>query len=134
MIVAHDNYAKVIEEAQHSKLVQPSNIESISTDDTKVVREVIEVQSAFVTSIQEQIKASPAIMQEIEAQALKTVGAVISGDTPEDVRVATIQNKINEIVEVTAKNEAIKIGTQASDTVYEEGSLFSILSESAKRA
>ena len=133
MIVAHDNYAKVIEEAQHSKLVQPSNIESISTDDTKVVREVIEVQSAFVTSIQEQIKASPAIMQEIEAQALKTVGAVISGDTPEDVRVATIQNKINEIVEVTAKNEAIKIGTQASDTVYEEGSLFSILSESAKK-
>lgn len=133
MIVAHDNYAKVIEEAQHSKLIQPSNIESISTDDTKVVREVIEVQSAFVTSIQEQIKASGSLMQEIEAQATKTVSAVISDDTPEDVKVATIQNKINEIVEITAKNEAIKIGTQTSDSVYEEGSLFTILSESAKK-
>ncbi|MEK7556023.1 MAG: DEAD/DEAH box helicase family protein [Patescibacteria group bacterium] len=133
MIVAHDNYAKVIEEAQHSKLIQPSNIESISTDDTKVVREVIEVQSAFVTSIQEQIKASGSLMQEIEAQATKTVSAVISDDTPEDVKVATIQNKINEIVEITAKNEAIKIGTQTSDAVYEEGSLFTILSESAKK-
>ena len=133
MIVAHDNYAKVIEEAQHSKLIQPSNIESISTDDTKIVREVIEVQSAFVTSIQDQIKASESLMQEIEAQATKTVSAVISGDTPEDVKVATIQNKIKEIVEITAKNEAIKIGTQTSDAVYEEGSLFAILSESAKK-
>ena len=118
MIVAHDNYAKVIEEAQHSKLIQPSNIASISTDDTKVVREVIEVQSAFVTSIQEQIKASGSLMQEIEAQATKTVTALISDGTPEDVKVATIQNKINEIVEITAKNEAIKIGTQTSDAVY----------------
>ncbi len=143
MIVAHDNYAKVIEEAQHSKLIQPSNIESISTDDTKVVREVIEVQSAFVTSIQEQIKASGSLMQEIEAQATKTVTALISDDTPEDVRVATIQNKVDEIVELTAKNEARKqsfavhhqhIDTgQINDVVYEEGSLFNILSEPAKK-
>lgn len=142
MIVAHDNYAKVIEEAQHSKLIQPSNIESISTGDTKVVKEVIEVQSAFVTSIEDQIKASPAIMQEIEAQATKTVDAVISTDTPEDVKVATIQNKVNEIIEITAKNEARKqsfavhhqhaVAGQIGDVVYEEGSLFHVLSEPAK--
>ena len=106
MIVAHDNYAKVIEEAQHSKLIQPSNIESISTNDTKIIKEVIEVQSVFVASIQEQIKASPAIMQEIEAQATKTVSAVISDDTPEDVKAETIQNKTDKMVEIMAKNEA----------------------------
>jgi len=143
MIVAHDNYAKVIEEAQHSKLIQPTNIESISTDDTKVVKEVIEVQSAFVTSIQEQIKASGSLMQEIEAQATKTVSGVISADTPEDVKIATIQNKVNEIVEITAKNEARKQSFavhhqhtgagDVSDPVYEEGSLFNILSEPAKK-
>lgn len=143
MIVAHDNYAKVIEEAQHSKLIQPSNIESISTADTKVVREVIEVQSAFVASIQNQIKASPAIMQEIEAQAVKITGAVISNDTPEDVRAETIQNKVNEIVEMTAKKEANKQSyavyhqhTSAEPlgvVVHEEGSLFNILSEPAKK-
>ena len=38
--------------------------------------------------------------------------------TPQkDVKVATTQNKIKEIVEITAKNEAIKIGTQTSDAV-----------------
>ncbi len=109
MIVAHDNYAKVIEEAQHSKLIQPSNIESVSGRDTKIVKEIIEVQSVFVTSIEEQIKASPAIMREIEAQATKTVSAVIAVDTPEDVVTATIQNKMDEIVETAAKNEARKI-------------------------
>ena len=143
MIVAHDNYAKVIEEAQHSRLIQPSNIESILTDDTKVVKEVIEVQSAFVTNIQEQIKASTSLMQEIEAQATKTVSAMIGDDTPDDVRVATIQNKIDEIVEITAKNEARKQSFaeyhqqtgagQTADMPYEEGSLFNVLSEPAKK-
>lgn len=134
MIIAHDNYAKVIEAAQHSKLIQPSNIESISTDDTKVVKEVIEVQSVFVANIEDQIKASPAIMQEIQAQATKTVSAVIADDTPEDVVAATIQTKVDEIVETAAKNEARKIGSsQSNEAVFEEGSLFNILSEPAKK-
>ena len=134
MIVAHDNYAKVIEEAQHSKLIQPSNIESISTEDTKVVKEVIEVQSVFVTNIENQIKASPVIMQEIEAQAAKAVSAVTGEDTPKDVVALTIQNKVAEIIEIAAKNEAKKIGAgQTTDVAYEEGSLFNMLSEPAKK-
>lgn len=143
MIVAHDNYARVVEEAKYSKLIQPSNIESISTDDTKVVKEVVEVQSVYVASIQEQIKASPAIMQEIEAQALKTVTTLIGNDTPEDVKATTIQNKVDEIVEITAKNEATRQSfaayhqqttpEQVINTTNEEGTLFNILSEPAKK-
>jgi len=130
MIVAHDNYAKVIEEAKHSNLIQPTNIESISTIDIKVVREIVEVQSVFVTNIQEQIKASPAIMQEIEERAKQATNSVILEDTPEDVKVTTIQNKVIEILEATAKNEANKIGA-SKDIPYVEGSLFNPLSESA---
>ena len=134
MIVAHDNYAKVIEAAQHSTLIQPPNIERISAEDAKIVKEIIEVQPVFVTSIQEQIKSSESIMQEIHAQATKSVGALISVDTPEDVKIATIQNKVDEIVEITAKNEARKIGTeQTSNALYEEGTLFNFLSEPAKK-
>lgn len=134
MIVAHDNYAKVIEEAQHSKLIQPSNVESISAGDIKIVKEVIEVQSIFVTNIEEQIKASPALMLEIEAQATKAVSAVTGNDTPDDVVALTIQNKVDEIVETAAKQEAQKIGSeQISEVPYEEGSLFTVLSDSAKR-
>lgn len=143
MIVAHDNYAKVIEEAQHSKLIQPSNIESISTEDTKIIKEVVEVRSVFVASIEEQIKASPAIMQEIEARATKTVSALISTETPNDVVLATIQNKVDEIVEIAAKNEAMKQSFatyhqhantgQVNSPAYEEGSLLGILSDPAKK-
>lgn len=143
MIVAHDNYAKVIEEARHSKLIQPSNIEKVSSDETKVVKEVVEVQSVFVTNIEEQIKASPAIMQEIEVQATKAVSAIISEDTPQDVKDVTMQNKVAEIIEKTAKDEAMRqsfathhqhvIPPEAPVVAYEEGSLFNVLSEPAKK-
>ena len=129
MIVAHDNYAKVIEEAQHSKLIQPSNIESISTSDTKIVKEVIEIQSVFVSNIEERIKASPVIMQDIEAEATKMVSAVIGTDTPEDVVALTIQNKRDEIVEIAAKYEARRM---SSEMVFDEGSLFN-MSEPARQ-
>lgn len=143
MIVAHDNYAKVIEGARKSKLIQPSNIESVSTEDTKVVKEVIEVQSTFVASIQEQIKGSSAIMQEIEAQATKAVSAVISDDTPDDVKEATIQSKKNEYVEILAKQEASKNSfaehyqhARSGPSVeipFGEGTLFNAFSERAKQ-
>lgn len=143
MIVAHDNYAKVIEGARKSKLIQPSNIESVSTQDTKLVKEVVEVQSAFVASIQEKIKANSAIMQEIEAQAAKTVSPVISEDTPEDVKAATIQSKTDEIVENLAKQEASRLSfaeyhqhkkiDQGTPEPWPEGTLFSNLSDPTKK-
>ncbi|OGJ62492.1 hypothetical protein A3A67_04430 [Candidatus Peribacteria bacterium RIFCSPLOWO2_01_FULL_51_18] len=141
MIVAHDNYAKVVEAAQHSSLIQPSNIERISADDTKLVKEVLEVPSAFIASIQQQIKASPNIMQELESQATKVVSSIISGDTPDDVRAATIQNKTNEFVELIAKQKATEqsfafhhqhTDAQPTELPYAEGSLFNSFSEPIK--
>jgi type III restriction enzyme len=143
MIVAHDNYAKIIEGARKSKLIQPSNIERISTQDTKLVKEVIEVPSAFVASIQEKIKSNSAIMQEIETQAAKAVSPVISEDTPEDVKAATIQNKTDEIVENLAKQEASRLSfaeyhhhkkiDQGAVEPWPERTLFSYLSDPAKK-
>lgn len=138
MIVAHDNYARVIEGARNSKLIQPTNIESVSSEDTKVVKEVIEVQSAIVVSIQEKIKKSPAIMKEIEAQAAKAVSSVISEDTPEDVKAATIQNKAEEIVENLVKQEVSRMSfavyhKQGTIEPWPEGTLFNSLSDPAKK-
>lgn len=143
MIVAHDNYARIIEDAKHSKLIQPSNIESISIDDTRVIKEVIEVQSVFVAKIQEQIKASPAIMHEIEAQAKKTVSAIFTDDTPEDVKVATILNKTNELIGIVAKQKATEQSFAARyqhtgsgpvvNIPFAEGTLFGPIGESAKK-
>lgn len=143
MIVAHDNYAKVIEGARKSKLIQPSNIEKISIQDTKLVTEIIEVPSAFVARIQEEIKNNPAIMQEIEVQASKKVSPILSEDTPEDVKAATIQSKKDEIVEYLAKKEASRLSfaeyhhhkkiDQGVSEPWPEGTLFSNLSDPAKK-
>lgn len=143
MIVAHDNYAKVIEGARKSKLIQPSNIESISIADTKIVKEVMEVQSAFVASIQDQIKSNPEIMKDIEDQAAKKVASLITEDTPEDVKLATIKAKTDEYVETLAKQEASRLSfaeyhqhkrvDQGAPEPWPEGTLFSNLSDPAKK-
>lgn len=134
MIVAHENYARVIEAAQHSRLIQRTNIEEISTLDTTIVKEVIEVQPVFITNIEEQIKASSIIMKDIEAQAAKAVSAMTGEDVPEDVAVLTRLNKVNEIVESAARSAAFNVNRgQTTEVAYEEGSLFNMLSESAKK-
>ncbi len=143
MITAHDNYAKVIEGAQKSKLIQPSNIERVSTEDTAVVKEVVEIQPVFVASIQEQIKSSPSLMQELKDRAIRATTPVITDDTPEDVKMATIQNKTDEYVEALAKQEAAKLSfgefrhhveiTERFIADYPEGWLFSPISEPAKK-
>jgi len=143
MIVAHDNYAKVVEGARKSQLIQPTNIESVSSEDTKIVKEIVEVPSAFVAGIQEQIRSNPAIMNDIEAQAAKKVAPLITEDTPEDVRLATIKAKTDESVEILSK----QLASGASFLDYHqhrkdeprpmeplgEGTLWGSLSEPAKR-
>lgn len=140
MIVAHDNYAKIIKEAQQSALIQPSNIESISAEDMKIIKDVIEVPSAFVESIQNNIKSNVIIMQEIHNQALNTVDNLFSEDTPEDVKKATVQNKTNKIVEIIAKQKAEEQSfaihhsheRKIETTQFQEGTLFNPFSAPVK--
>lgn len=143
MIAAHDNYAKVVEGARKSTLIQPTNIESVSAEDTKIVKEIVEVQSAFIVNIQEQIKSNPEIMRVIELQAVKKVAPLITADTPEDVKLATIKAKTDEYVEILAKQEASKMSfldyhhhrkeEKREIEFFSEGTLFSAMSESAQK-
>jgi len=142
MIVAHDNYAKVIEGAKNSNIIQPTNIESISIQDANIVKEVVEVPSAFVASIQDQIKSSESIMKELEAHATKAISSLISDDIPEDVKITTIQKKTEEYVEILAKREASKASfldyhqhrkaPQREMEPFPEDSLFGSFSDTAK--
>jgi len=143
MIVAHDNYAKVVEGARKSTLIQPTNIETVSTEDTKVIKEVVEVQSVFVTGIQDQIKNIPSVMKDIEDQVVKKVTPLFTEDTPEDVKLATIKAKMDESVKVLSNQ--IASGTSFLDYHQHrkdekremgplgEGTLWGLLSDPAKK-
>lgn len=141
MIVAHDNYAKVIEGARKSKLIQPTNIEEVSTEETKHVKEVLTIPPVFVATIEEKIKGNAIIMKEIEAQAVKAIAPVITEDTPQDVKTETLETKKKEIVEDLAKQEAARISfadhhqqnklPQEEPTPWAEGTLFGNFTEAA---
>jgi len=143
MIVAHDNFAKVVEGARKSTLIQPTNIESISTEDAKIIKEVVEVQSVFVAGIQDQIKSIPSVMRDIEDQVVKKVSPLFTEDTPEDVKQATIKAKMDESINILSKQ--IASGTSFLDYHQHrkdekremeplgEGTLWGVLSEPAKQ-
>ncbi|MBI5023453.1 MAG: DEAD/DEAH box helicase family protein [Candidatus Omnitrophica bacterium] len=143
MIVAHDNYAKVVEGARKSALIQPTNVESVSIEDAKIVKEVVEVPSAFVAGIQQRIKSNPEIMKDIEAQAVKKVAPLIAEDTPEDVKLETIKTKTDEYVEILAKQEASRMSfldyhrhrkdEKRAMEPFGEGALFGAMSELARK-
>lgn len=144
MIVAHDNYAKIIEQAKVSKLIQPTNIESVSENETKVIKEIVEVQSTAVVNLEEQIRANTTVMNDIVTQATKAVTPLVQSDTPKDVVEATIQAKTNQIVESLAKQTIAQVAAPsvtpiASSTEsivnigFPEGSLFNNFSEESKR-
>jgi type III restriction enzyme len=106
MIVAHENYARVVAEARKSTLIQPTNIESVSSEEAKVIKQVMEIPSAFVAGIQDQIKNNAEIMKNIEEQAIRKVAPLMTDDMPEDVRQATVEAKKNEYVEILARETA----------------------------
>lgn len=144
MIVAHDNYAKIIEQAKDSKLIQPTNIENVSAEETKSVKQVIEVQSAAVVSIQENIRANEVVMKELVAQAAKAIIPLIQEDTPTDVIEVTIQTKTNEFVEALAKqtisqrsfadfHNQKETPSVVSELSFEEGTLFNNFSDPVKK-
>jgi len=144
MIVAHDNYDKIISQAKDSKLIQPTNIENISAEETKSVKQVIEVQSAAVVNIQDSIRSNEIVMKELVAQAAKAISSLILEDTPKDVIEVTIQAKTNEYVEAIAKqtisqksfldfNNQKETSSLVAESSYEEGTLFNQFSDPVKK-
>ena len=140
MIVAHDNYAKIVEGARNSKLIQPTNIEAVSFETAKIATHIVEVPSVFIERIKEEIRGNAVLKPEIRIQAEEKAAPLFSEDTPVDVREATILRKENEIVEDLAQ-EASRLSLanfykqkkipQASEP-FPEGSLFNF-SEPAKK-
>lgn len=143
MIVAHDNYAKIIEQARDSKLIQPSNIESVDTNEMKVVKEIISVQPVSVVNVEEKIRANEIVMKDIVSQATKAVTPLLQADMPQDVIDTTIKIKTDQFVEALAKqtvtqtniddyDSKVKTADGKIEPAFAEGTLFAALSEEGK--
>lgn len=101
MITAHENYAKIIELAKDSHLIQ-GNIEVITENQTKEIKILTEVPSVIFQRTSDLIQQNNSIMSEIRKQAEEFV--LKSPTVTEEVKQKTIDLKEKEIVhQITQK-------------------------------
>lgn len=66
VIVAHENYAKVIEQAKNSELIKPSNIEYIVKEDVKLIKDPIKVKNIVISKTEDEIKKNSELMETLQ--------------------------------------------------------------------
>lgn len=107
MIVAHDKFSQVVELARGSSLIQPTNIEQVSSDDSGKTKILVETKSIIVEKIEESIKQNVQVMIELTRLAEKELAKTFDEATPIEVRTFAIEKKTDEMITNIA-NEKLK--------------------------
>ncbi len=103
VIVAHGQYAKVIELAKDSSLIQ-GQVEKVSEKEIKEVKVLKEVQPILLENIADKIKKNEVIMQEIDKKAAESITKMPRIENMEDgVKEKMIEDITQKLVEVVAK-------------------------------
>ncbi|MDD4694890.1 MAG: DEAD/DEAH box helicase family protein [Patescibacteria group bacterium] len=103
MIVAHEQFKKIIELAKDSPLIQ-GRVEEISEKETKEIKTLTEVQPIILQNITTEIKKNELIMRAVSEKAedaISKLPEIQSIDT--DVKEKMVEKKIEELVKETAK-------------------------------
>ena len=142
MIMAHEKYSQVVEQARTSTLIQPTNIEQVSSDDSGKTKVIVESRSLVIEKFEERIKENTIIMEAVAEIARKEVSKTFDENTPQDVRMYAIEKKTDEMVTELAKEKVRELSFESyhaqqtekeqKDTPYEEGSIFAQLSSEVK--
>ena len=133
VIVAHGQYAKVVELAKDSTLIQ-GQVEQISEKEVKEVKVLKEIQPIILQDIANEIKNNEVVMQEIKQKAKESVEKIsFTKNTEESVKEKMIEIETEKSVQIVAKetakinsfsnfhNQKTKLGTEASfgsDTLF----------------
>lgn len=142
MIVAHERYSQVVEQARTSTLIQPTNIEQVSTEDASKTKIIVESRSLVIEKFEDKIKENTIIMEAVAEIARKEVSKTFDENTPQDVRIYAIEKKTDEMVTGLAKEKVRELSFETyhaqqtekeqKDTPYEEGSIFAQFSSEVK--
>lgn len=142
MIVAHERYSQVVEQARTSTLIQPTNIEQVSTEDASKTKVIVESRSLVIEKFEEKIKENSIIMEAVTEIARIEVSKNFDENTPQDVRMYAIEKKTDEMVTGLAKEKVRELSFESyhaqqtereqKDTPYEEGSIFAQFSSEVK--
>lgn len=107
VLVAHEQFAKVVALAKDSPLIQ-GQVEQISERETKEVKVFTEIQPVVLDNVKNEITQNEVVMQEVQKKAEELVSKMPQIDTMEtSVRDKFIETKKDEMVGALSK-EAIK--------------------------
>jgi type III restriction enzyme len=103
VIVAHEQFSKVIALAKDSSLIQ-GNVEQISEAETKVIKTLSEVQPIVLDVVQNEITQNVVVMHEVQKKAEELVLKMPQINTMESsVREQFVESKKDELVKELAK-------------------------------
>ena len=105
MIVAHDRFSQVVELARESHLIQPTNIEQVSTDESGKTKILVETKSIIVEKLEDVIKQNVQVMEEVNRLAERELAKNFDEETPIEVRTFAIEKKKDEMVTNIAKEQ-----------------------------
>lgn len=103
VIVAHEQFARVVSMAKDSPLIQ-GNVEQVSEKDAKEIRVLSEVQPIILDVVQKEITQNVVVMQEVQKKAEELILKMPQANTMESgVREQFVENKKDELVKELAK-------------------------------
>jgi len=106
VVVAHGQYARVVELAKDSPLIQ-GQVEKISELETKEVKVLTEVQPIVLQNISDEIRKSDVVMEEINKRAEATISKIPQFETMEsDVKSKMLEKKREELISAASKETA----------------------------
>lgn len=134
MVVAHEKYSQIVEQARNSTLIQPTNIEQVSQDEAGKMKTMVEGKSVVVEKIEDAIRANSLLLNEFSKRAESILAPSFEKETTEEVRRFAIEQKTNEIIAEVAKVQiqsasfesyhAHSGAEQEASMPFEEGSIF----------
>jgi type III restriction enzyme len=140
MIVAHEKYSQVVEQARNSTLIQPMNIEQVSSQDTAKERVVVEARPVAMERMDSDLRASEPIMASIIARAESIIGALKLPEMTPETHALFLETKKTEIFTEISRIQIEGIACESYHVEYiprevplafDEWSIFKGFSESA---
>lgn len=103
VIVAHEQYSRVVALARDSVLIQ-GNVEQVSEQETKEIKELVEVLPVVIKAVADEIRQNEIVMQAVQAKAEEYVAKIPRMEFMEpDLLEKYVENKKEEIVSVLSK-------------------------------
>lgn len=122
VLVAHEQFSKVVALAKDSPLIQ-GNVEQVSEGDVKEIRVLTEVPSVVLENVAEEIRQNEVVMQAVAKEVEAQVAKLPQIETMEaDVREKIVETKTGEAVRALSKEA---IGSNTFSSFHEQNDVVS---------